>query len=585
MDARRFSTALRRGSVFGKVKPKIQITIDGEDENNYVPAFTTGDDIKGCVQIECEAPLKFTEIYITFEGYSKTRIEKQMTGAALTHKEDGYHLIIRLVQPVDESAFPNESVLEPFTPYRFPFHFVVPEQTVPKHCTHPKINLPQDAHMPLPPSLGDADVATYGRTLMDDMCPEMARIVYQIKARVTENLGSEGKYKSLIDSSKKLCVCPAVEVAPPLKVDGGDKDDYCIRQEATVNAGTFRPRIGRVTAEAAQPNSLILPSIREKNPCPVMTTATVNLRFDPAKAKDTPPKVTAVNARIKVATAWGSQPFEGPVAKSSTFYTNYSQSLFVESVPLVNREMANVQWTKQVKSANPSVNDPVDRRSKAPAPSKHYHGDDFYTAKIEVPIELPTGRKLFVPTFNSCLVCRLYLLHINITIAQPKATLKDPNIVLKLPLQIACRPNPDLARRQANATSPTGVAGILPDSDLGPPPQVFAESDHVVPNGNPPNGVQEAPPGPEQPESFADRDEKTPAALQAEAERSASYSDGMHTLARPQQVRLLSAHNRTDSLIFDNEEAAAEDEPPGYQSIAGRWRPRQRERRASSTGR
>ena len=573
----------RRGSSLGKARPKVQIKIDGEDENQLVPAFTTQDNIRGCVEIECEAPLKFSEIYITFEGYSKTRIEKQMTGAAVTHKEDGYHLLIRLMQPMDESAFPTERVLEPFKPYRFPFHFVVPEHTVPKHCLHPKINIAQDAHLALPPSLGDPAVATYGKTLMDDMCPEMARVVYQIKLRVTEDLGSSERYKTLIDSSKKLCICPAVEEAPPLKVDGGDKDDYCLRQERNINAGTLRPRIGRFTAEAAQPSSLRLPSIRALSTCPVMTQTTVNLRFDPAKEKDTPPKVTGVNARIRIATAYGTHPFNGPVAKGSDFLTNYSQSLYVESVPLVSREMANVDWQKQNKSANPSTNDPVDRRSKAPTPSKHYQGDEFFTAKIQVPIELPIGRKLFVPTFNSCLICRLYVLHINVTIEQPKATLKDPNIVLKLPIQITCQQNPQAQRRftsrETNAVATQMTENFLTGAGTMPPPEASPERDVVLTNGQ---TSAAAPESPEEPTRFADRDGKTPVGNLSEPQRSSSYSDGMHTLAQPQEVRLLPAENRTNSLTFEHEEA--DEEPPGYQSIAGRWQPQSAIRRASDGG-
>lgn len=77
-------------------------------------------------------------------------------------------------------------------------------------------------------------------------------------------------------------VCPSAEEAPPLKVDGGDKDDYILRSEKNVKLGSFRKKIGRLAAEAAQPKSLQLHSIRSDQTCPVTTKTTVNLRFDPA---------------------------------------------------------------------------------------------------------------------------------------------------------------------------------------------------------------------------------------------------------------------------------------------------------------
>lgn len=72
-----------------------------------------------------------------------------------------------------------------------------------------------------------------------------------------------------------------------------------------------------------------------------------------------------------------------------------------------------------------------------PDPSSGYKGKNFYTARVVVPIALPKGNKCFVPTFHSCLMSRVYGLDLYISIQTPYATVKDPTVHLKIPIQIS----------------------------------------------------------------------------------------------------------------------------------------------------
>ena len=581
-----------------RAKPKVEIKLDGEQNEAFVPAYTTFDEITGHILITCQADLAFDDVYITFEGHCKTYVEKIATASPTNNKSEGFSYFLRMTQPMDPDAFPESRLLEAYKPYQFPFKFVVPDRLLPTGCVHEKEpNLPSDAHLKPPPSMGDPMVAAWSKTLMDDMCPDMATITYQLKCRMTKGQTPEGRHRIIADRFKKLCICPASEEAPPLKVDGGDKDDYILRKEKGVQLGTFRRKIGRLSAEAAQPRSLRLPSIRAVNPCPVTTKPTVNLRFDPADEKAEPPRLTAVNAKLKVATFYASRPISQPVSRSIDFLYHNFRGLYVDTLPLVSRDVTNVQWVRQMAEANPSPSgtDSVDRHSKIPAPSKAYEAGHFHTASIDVPIELPKGNKVFVPTFNSCLVSRLYVLDIQVLFEQAKATLKDPSLLLKVPLQISCDSNPNSDRRLSQEDA--NAEDFFTPRTIAPPSVDFLGRSNISSNPTSPT-IDTAPSAPLTPLNGCPATANGMSAINIPY-RHISYTEGaaasgsgiFHRSSwapgvipqRPtQNVRLMSAEDRSLSLAFDDADSdamlraqqAQEEQPPEYSMVGGRWRER-----------
>src|SRR5438105_3963705 len=88
---------------------------------------------------------------------------------------------LKLSQPVDESSLPHPRIAEKGRRYTFPFVFVVPQRLLPTMCTHRHKNATvEDAHMHLPPSLGDGTAPAYGGFTYDDISPDMTRISYSI---------------------------------------------------------------------------------------------------------------------------------------------------------------------------------------------------------------------------------------------------------------------------------------------------------------------------------------------------------------------------------------------------------------------
>ena len=542
-----------------KSKPTIEISLNDDQHETFVPSYTSLDEIKGEVSISASSDTNFEDIYITFEGATRTFVEKTATTSPTNGRTEAFQSFLRLVQPMDEAAFPQPRVIEAGKTYKFPFTFVVPEKLLPQSCTHSKGDtFPEDGHLALPPSLGDPMVASVGKSLMDDMAPDMGTIAYAIKCRITNGRGVTGKIRILTECSKKLRIIPAVPDAPPLNVEGGLKDDYRLRKEKGIRKGLFKGKLGRLTMESAQPTSLRLPPIRSGSDCPVTTMAAVNVRFDPADENSQPPRLNTLETKIKVATFFASVPMQELPSKSSDFHYSSVKGIFVEAVNLSSRCLANQKWEKHNSFSEPTT--PVRRDSawsmttasnhNIPSPSSAYKGKTFYTARIVVPVSLPKGNKLFVPSFHSCLVSRIYALDLYLSLNTPSASVSDPTLHLKLPIQVSSEGNPHaqptISANEANAIASREANAFFNPRSVAPPSPELTERAQL-----------DAPPRPGP--GWTHR---------------ADLSRLSQRRSPEDSVRMNSAQQRFQSLSFENEEReeTALAPPPGYSAFGNRNR-------------
>ena len=466
-----------------KSKPIISITLNDSQQHAFVPSYTSLDEIRGVVSITALSDTRFDEVYITFEGATRTYVEKIATTAPTNGRTEAFQNFLRLVQPIDEAAFPQPRIAKAGQMYQFPFTFVVPDRLLPQSCIHPVENLSvRDNHLNLPPSLGDPMLATVGKTLMDDMAPDMGVISYAIKCRITNGRGSSGKHVIIAECAKKLRVVPAVQEQPPLSVLGGLEDDYKLRKEKDIKKGVFKGKLGRLTAESAQPKSLRLPSINSQSTCAATTMATVQVRFDPAEEKIQPPRLTSISSKLKVATFFGSIPMRDTPTKSNDFHYSSTKGIFVETLNLSSRCIASAQWEYHKDGGSVRRGSAFSTLSNfnAPEPSSAYTGKSFYTSKILVPITLPMASKVYVPTFHSCLVSRIYALDLYLTVNTPSATTTATTLHLKLPIQISSEGNPSrrpsIAEQQAEAAAAASEAvDFFNPRSVAPPSPEYTE--------------------------------------------------------------------------------------------------------------
>ncbi|MCJ1350270.1 MAG: hypothetical protein MMC33_000251 [Icmadophila ericetorum] len=488
----------RRGSaIIGNLTtPKnkliVNITLNNEQEDAFVPSFTTLDKIDGIVSIISPFDLNFEDVHITFQGTVRTYVEKVATSASTTGRTQAHHHFLRLFQPIDEAHIPEGRIAKAGQTYQFPFTFVVPERLLPQSCTHSRASQHvHDAHLQLPPSFGDPMLASDGQTLLDDLAPDMTCISYALRVVVTRKQPYEASRKNSVvaDTLRKLRIIPAAEIQPPLNITDYKDADYTMRKEKHLKKGIFKGKLGRLAVEATQPNSLHLPSIRG-SPRPVTTMAVINLRFDPAEDNLPPPRLGTLVNKLKVSTFFATVPIRDFPTKSNIWLFDTQRSLYVDTVPLSCRCVASATWTTH-DSSIPLAEQP--RRDSAasefhntvipPSTSSPPTAKVFYTSQLLVPINLPTG-KSFVPTFHSCLVSRVYTLDLSLSVHSPGPTVSATNLHLKLPLQISVEANaearPIISEAEARAIAAREADHAIFPRNMAPPSPEYTERAELV---------------------------------------------------------------------------------------------------------
>ncbi|MCJ1311075.1 hypothetical protein MMC25_004745 [Agyrium rufum] len=451
----------RRSSLAGltlKTKPSVEIAINDDQQGSFTPSYTTLDKIQGTVSFTAPCDLSFEDVHITFQGHSRTYVEKVATTSPTTGRTQASHYFLRLVQPLDQSLIPADRIARAGTTYVFPFTFVVPERLLPQSCTHGSRNAQiLEAHQLLPPTFGDPLTSGDGVSLKDDLAPDMTKISYGIRVIVTRRSETNNKPLIISDAMKRLRIIPAVEEEPPLSVHSGKDEDYKLRKEKDLKKGLFKGKLGKLTVEAQQPKSLRLPHLRSTEHCPITTMAVLNLRFDPAEDGSQPPKLGSLVAKLKSSTFFSSTPLNDFPNRSMHWMYDTNRGVFADTCSLSGRNVESASWTF-VDPTSPSSSVPESpemvRRASATSisaaqpvnitpPAEISATAPYYRAQVLVPITLPDSTKSFVPTFHSCLVSRVYTLDLTLSVHNSGPTVSDPSLHLKIPIQISAEPDPD----------------------------------------------------------------------------------------------------------------------------------------------
>jgi hypothetical protein len=469
-------------------QPTIEINIADKDGsyNTYMTSYSTMDTIEGTVTVTAPHDTKFENLEISFVGTSQVFVDRLTSSPSMSGRTEATHRFLTLKQPIHDDDLPCPRVLSAGKTYIFPFFFTVPAHLLPRACTHTiASNHVRDTHLALPPSMGDMELAGFGGKLLDDLAPQMSKIVYGIKVRVVQLREADGTFSLLGEKMRKVRVKPAFEEQPPLNIDPSDQE-FRPRQEKTIRKGLFKGKLGTLTAQSAQPKSLVIPGARTMNDGSITTMAKILLRFDPADEQNTPPKLGNLASKVKVSTYYASSPRTNFPTRSVLGY-DLAQGVYQETINLSSLCIASATWEKQDKTANPSPENNTIRRDSGCSTdstsdaaqsfhngiltaSKNYKGGSFYTARISVPVTLPNNKN-FLPTFHSCLISRTYGLIFHISAHAPGVN--DPSLHIKVPIQVCADGSAsgiETARaRSAEAVSRMEANDLLMPRSVAPP--------------------------------------------------------------------------------------------------------------------
>lgn len=303
----------------------------------------------------------------------------------------------------------------------------------------------------------------FGTTLLDDLAPEMSKIVYGVKVRIARRSLTDNTIHILAEQLKKLRVKPAYEEQAPLNIDSND--EFRPKQEKAIKKGLFKGKLGTMTARTMQPKPFSIPGARTSNNKPITTIAKLVLRFDPAEEGAQPPALSSLHTKLKVSTYYATTPRHNLPSRVHMAY-DMSQGVYAENVALNSLCISKAKWEQHSAASNPAP-EALSRRdsgisdcstasdsanafaSGILAPSHNYKNGTFYTAQIMVPVTL-TEKKNFIPTFHTCLISRTYTLNLQFV---PQG---GSNFSLKVPVQI-CADGSDTGIENARARSVEAV--------------------------------------------------------------------------------------------------------------------------------
>lgn len=409
---------------------------------------------------------KFGTASTTASGSSRTCITNDVSsrfpgGAYQTIPFLTTNQFLRQVQPIDEATLPIPRIANKGQKYSFPFTFVIPDRLLPQACSHmfPVENdAVIDAHLRLPPSLGDLSVTGPDK---DDMAPDMTRVTYAIHVQILRRREVDNKITILSDSSRKVAVFPICEDAPPAHIDSNSKD-YRLQVEKDLRRGLLGGKFGRITVSAEQPRPVrVIPNCI----CPASITVPVSVTFVPKDTTTAPPELGSLTATLKTSTFFSTTK-TGYIPSQSRSTPDFSVGNYTESTLLSSRTIAGVKWEKQML--------PVD-------------GKPVYKVQLVVPVTMPKG-KLLVPSFSTCFITRCYTLDLVVTARTSNHS--EPSMKLKLPLQVS---NPEKRSQLDQGIDEFFVPRVIS------PSAAEREDIMLTPSGSPPEfqelqELQEVPP-------------------------------------------------------------------------------------------
>ena len=354
------------------------------DDHFTAKRYQPGSVVKGVVNIKPKKQLKFGSVSINF--VCESGVEKPNGNLPL----EKWHRLLELDMPIAQEALPKSKLLMPNQIYTIPFYFVLPQSLGTASCAH-QISFEEIRHLhsELPPSIMGWE--------RDAMIPRGARIEYGVIAQVL-GLGAPGYAK--LGSKQTIQFWPrCLQQASfdPLL----ESHIYQFESSKQLKNAFFSRAVGQMTLSANQPEALVLDSNGvDFQPIVVL----MHLCFQPFDAKSSLPQSCIVSAELESQT-WS---YENPMEHLP--YLNDQRDAYNNTDVILKKLDSQLSWEPDI----------VEDRQIRPT----------FRSRLEIPIQKSaTNRRIYLPTFYSCIIARTYRLKINVQVAAV-------NLKLVLPIQL-----------------------------------------------------------------------------------------------------------------------------------------------------
>jgi hypothetical protein len=441
--------------------PSVDIVIDRHYSSKV---YTSGSTITGHAVIKTCRNLPFDAFEISFTGTSSTRLDYVQSFPAFSRRT---FMKLRMPHSEIQSSLPDgpRGVFVAGRTYEVPFHFVVPHQLTIGACNH-KCESPavREQHLRPPPSVG------VGAWSLPDQSPDMVRVEYAIRVRAGEQRAvttgpgaagaSSGGLDSVIDAQHLIKVLPATPEDAPIDVTLKDERYNLSKTKTLRKSLLFSGKMGSLAASSSQPAAIMLSPDGHRA---TDSVAYINLDFTPSSSDATPPRISSVAGKLVSTTFFSSLPIDalpnlgGRSSYTTTPALNYSSNtnIFTVNSPTTvwrprRPALSGLRRDSGYESSHVDGEDASDlsdngsggegrgwtarvgrRKSNAQSGSKKSTATTV-TTTVEIPFTLPmTNKKMFLPTFHSCLVSRTYTLQVVLSVGP-----NNTAVQLAIPIQI-----------------------------------------------------------------------------------------------------------------------------------------------------
>lgn len=378
--------------------PNVWIELAKSKDNIY----TTSDEVRGNIMIEVEREIPLSKIDITLEGTSSTSLSRAI--AFVPGRRESFQKFLQLRQPTNESS--NVQTLLPGKRYQIPFNFVIPDTLLPHCCTHETRNAGvKNAHLRLPPTLGNGPTPFWDLRSTPDDSSEMCRIQYVVRVQVF----GQSTPEPLCDLSQDIRVIPTT----PQTEKSDDPSVLYMLKEQSITSGLGRREHGHLEISATKPTPINIHSTESGSTNASPTAVQLHLRFDPVK-NELPPRLSSLKCNPKTSTFYATVPWENYPNQNDITPLQVDREVYEKGMSLSSLDLSSVKWEKL-----PSFSAIYQDKLKADDESDNsfYPSEEqietwdqcIYTATVTVPVVLPQ-KKDFLPTFHSCSVSRSYAL-------------------------------------------------------------------------------------------------------------------------------------------------------------------------------
>lgn len=396
----------------GLSKPQLQVEVrvEGHDDSKF---YTSGSTVAGCVTIVSQQDIPLEGVKISLTGISTTNMVVYYNDITQCQ-----HIFLELIMPDSQRDTPT---LAAGQSYRFPFVFIIPHQLTPASCRYSSETEVHQRHLQLPPTVGSWQY--------NEQAPHAARIQYAVRAKVmTKPKGSDKEESTEVSHPLKILPLSLKSASSGLRL--GDLERELATQVKSVRETRFSPYIGYLKATIRKPNPLVL-SVSDLTLSGISTA--LDLEFVSSEENIRPPNIRVKSAAIQAVTHHSRSHINYlPGQQKLPDIPGVTAMPHFASTDLVIESKGRLLWKQGlIGSRTNSWDTSSDTTNATDADSLTSASVDTlrrtstkHSAALTLAASVaPSTKKIFLPSFDTCLVSRTYVVRVTLVVGASGTTL------------------------------------------------------------------------------------------------------------------------------------------------------------------